>query len=196
MAALMHRATCGQGQLVDVSLLATGVMFMAPFLMERGVRDICRQAQGNTGFYTAPNDAYRTRDGWILVQTIGDPMFRRWARLVGREDLIDDERCKDDITRGTQSALINDVMSEWCASRSQDEAITELQQARIPCGPICQLDDVLHDAQVRARQLLSGLEFPGTAKPIPIANPAVRLNHVPGEVRRAPRCSASTRTKC
>jgi crotonobetainyl-CoA:carnitine CoA-transferase CaiB-like acyl-CoA transferase len=111
-------------------------------------------------------------------------MFRRWARLVGREDLIGDERCKDDITRANHSALINDVMIQWCASRTQDEAIARLQQARIPCGPVYQLHDALHDPQVRARQLLGESAFPGTAKPIPIANPAVRLSHAPGEVRR------------
>jgi crotonobetainyl-CoA:carnitine CoA-transferase CaiB-like acyl-CoA transferase len=102
MAALAHRAKSGQGQLVDVSLLATGVMFMAPLLIEQAVRDARRQGQGNTGFYTAPNDAYRTRDGWVLVQTVGHAMFCRWARLVGRPDLVSDERCKDDITPGQQ----------------------------------------------------------------------------------------------
>jgi crotonobetainyl-CoA:carnitine CoA-transferase CaiB-like acyl-CoA transferase len=184
MAALMHRASSGQGQLVDVSLLATGVMFMAPFLMERMVRDICRQAQGNTGFYTAPNDAYQTRDGWILVQTVGGAMFRRWARLVGRKDLVSDERCKDDITRGNNAQLINDVMIAWCASRTRDEALAALARARIPCGPILPLADVVHNDQVRARQLLGEMQFPGTAKPIPLANPAVRLSHAPAAVRR------------
>jgi len=37
---------------------------------------------------------------------------------------------------------------------------------------------------VGARQLLGEMMFPGTAKPIPLANPAVRLSHAPGDVRR------------
>ena len=119
MLALYHRAQTGQGQLIDVSLLATGVMFMTPLLMERAVTEIRRARQGNTAYYTAPSDAYRTSDGWIIVPTIGDHMFRRWARLVGREDLLDDPRCKDDITRGNNFDVINDVMSEWCARRTR-----------------------------------------------------------------------------
>ncbi|HEV3136599.1 MAG TPA: CoA transferase, partial [Pirellulales bacterium] len=153
MAALFHRAQTGQGQLVDVSLLATSTMFMTPLLMERAVTGIRRPRQGNTAYYTAPSDSYQTRDGWIIVPTIGDPMFRRWARLVGREDLIDDPRCKDDITRGDHAGLINDVMIAWCSARTRDEATAELEQARIPCGPVYELDEVLNDEQVRARHL-------------------------------------------
>src|ERR1044071_89649 len=90
MAALYERLKTGRGQLIDVSLLATGVTFMQPLLMERAVTGIKREQKGNTSFYTAPSDVYRTRDGWILVPTIGGDMFRRWARLVGRTDLIND----------------------------------------------------------------------------------------------------------
>ncbi|MGA9769675.1 MAG: CoA transferase [Blastocatellia bacterium] len=184
MMALYHRARTGQGQLIDVSLLATGVMFMTPLLMERAVTDIHRARQGNTAYYTAPSDSYRTRDGWIMVPTIGDHMFKRWARLVGREDLLDDPRCKDDITRGNNFELINEVMNGWCALRTRDEAIAELERARIPCGPVYELDEVLSDAQVRARNLLEYREYPGGAKAVPVANTPVRLSETPGEVRR------------
>jgi crotonobetainyl-CoA:carnitine CoA-transferase CaiB-like acyl-CoA transferase len=80
--------------------------------------------------------------------------------------------------------LINEIMSAWCASRTQEEAIAELQRARIACAPVCQLSDVLNDPQVRARQLLGETAFPGTAQPIPLSTPAVRLSETPGDVRR------------
>ena len=115
MIALYHRQQTGEGQLIDVSLLATSAMFMTPLLMERAMTGIRRQRQGNTSYYTAPSDSYRTRDGWVLVPTIGDPMFARWARLVGREDLIDDPRLGDDIARGNHAELVNEVMIAWCA---------------------------------------------------------------------------------
>ena len=63
MAALFERERTGRGQLIDVSLLATSVLFMAPMLIERAATGIRRRRQGNTAFYAAPSDAYRTRDG-------------------------------------------------------------------------------------------------------------------------------------
>jgi len=187
MTALYHRQKTGRGQLIDVSLLATAVTFMTPLLAELKTMGIRRQQIGNTGYYAAPSDAYRTRDGWIIVPTIGGPMFRRWARLIGREDLIDDPRCKDDISRGNNSAVINEAMSEWCSGRTREQAIAELEAARVPCGPCYDLDEVLADAQVNSRNLLEEIEYPGGKKPVPIASPPIRLSETPaGACRRAP----------
>ena len=191
MAALYHRLQTGRGQVVEGSLLTTGVTFMTPLLAERRATGIRREQAGNTGYYTAPSDAYRTRDGWVLVPTIGDGMFRRWARLVGREELINDPRCKDDITRGDNASLINEAMRDWCAARTRDEAIDALERARIPCGPVYDLDEVLADAQVNARGLLNELDYDGSA--VPVAAPPVRLGETPGSVYgRAPRLGEHT----
>jgi crotonobetainyl-CoA:carnitine CoA-transferase CaiB-like acyl-CoA transferase len=193
MAALLHRSRTGQGQLVDVSLLATGVTVMMPFLMERAVTDIRRQRQGNAGFYSAPSDTYQTRDGWIMVPTIGGPMFRRWARLIGRQDLLDDPRCRDDVARGNNYALINEAMNHWCGGLSREEAMAQLEHARIPCGPVYDLDEVLADAQVNARELMETRDFPGGSKPLPLSCPAVRMSETPADLRRsAPRLGEHT----
>jgi crotonobetainyl-CoA:carnitine CoA-transferase CaiB-like acyl-CoA transferase len=184
MAALYHREKTGRGQLIDVSLIATAVTFMQPLVAEFAMTGIVRKQQGNTGYYTAPSDAYQTRDGWIIVPTIGNQMFRRWARLVEREDLLEDPRLKDDISRGDNADLINEVMREWCAARTRGEAIADLERARIPCGPVYTIGEVLDDPQVRARNLLEEMEYPGTSRPVSIASPPARLSATPAEVRR------------
>ncbi len=183
MAALMHRQQTGQGQVVDVSLLATSVTFMMPLLAERMMTDIHRVRQGNASYFAAPADSYRTRDGWVLVPTIGQPMFRRWARLMGREDLLDDPRLQDDISRGNNYQLVNEVMTIWCAERTRDEAVAALEAARIPCGPVYELDEVLSDPQVAARRLIEKTQFAGSSRDVPVANTPVRLSGSPGEIR-------------
>lgn len=187
MAALYHRQSTGRGQLVDVSLLATGVTFMTPLLAERKTMGIQRRQLGNTGYYAAPSDAYQTSDGWIIVPTIGNQMFHRWARAVGREELIDDPRLGDDISRGNNADVINEVMSAWCAERTREQAIAELEAGRVPCGPCYELDEVLGDPQVNARNLLEQIAYPGGSKTIPIASTPVRLSEsTGGTCRRAP----------
>jgi len=186
MAALLHRERTGQGQLVDVSLLATSVMFMNPFLMERAVRGIERHRLGNTAFYTAPSDAYATRDGWIMVPTIGDAMFRRWTRLVGRDDMLTDPRFAEDLSRANHAAAINDVMRRWCAERTRAEALAELEQARIPCGPVYELHETIADPQVAARGLFQRLEAPDHSTEIPLATTAVNLSQTAPQLRRSP----------
>jgi crotonobetainyl-CoA:carnitine CoA-transferase CaiB-like acyl-CoA transferase len=186
LGALFERQRSGQGQMVDVSLLSTGIMFMQTLLLERHLTGIVRQQQGNTSYHSAPADVYQTRDGWLLVSVIGQPMFRRWATLVNHPELIDDPRCRDDITRAEHSELINQIMHDWCISRTTDECIRELESARIPCGPTYTLEQTLSDPQVQARQLLQPFDYPGVG-PVPLPATPVRLSRTPGGIRhRAP----------
>ena len=187
MVALYHRAQTGEGQVVDGSLLATGVTFMQALLAERSVTGIVRQSRGNTGFFTAPADTYRTADGWITVQTIGRDMFARWARLVGREELIEDPRFADDLLRADNRETITQAMEAWLVNRTTPQALADLEGARLPAGPVLDLGQVLDDPQVKARELLQYVDYPGAPKPVPLANPAVRLSATPGGIRhRAP----------
>jgi crotonobetainyl-CoA:carnitine CoA-transferase CaiB-like acyl-CoA transferase len=187
MVALYHRDRTGEGQVVDGSLLATGVTLMQALLAERSVTGIQRESRGNAGFFTAPADTFRTQDGWITVQTIGGEMFGRWARLVGREDLIVDTRFADDLSRADHRETIAQAMNAWLAGRTTAEALAELEAARLPAGPVLDLEQVLEDPQVKARELLKYVDYPGAPKPVPLANPAVRLSATPGGIRhRAP----------
>ncbi len=184
MAALYEKQKTGRGQLVEASLLATSVTFMQALLAERHVIGVKRQQQGNTAFHVAPSDTYRTKDGWIIIHVIGNPMFERWAKLVGSADLIDDPRCADDISRANNHQLITDAMNAWAGQRATEEAMRELEDARVPCGKVYELSEVLDDPQVKARGLIGFVEYPGSAKPVPTPNTPVRLSETPGEVRR------------
>ena len=193
MAALHYRSRTGQGQIVDGSLLATGVTFMQAMLAERHVLGIERRSQGNAGFYSGPTDVYRTRDGWIAVHTVGGDMFARWAKLVGHEELIGDPRFADDSSRADHYQILAGAMNAWLNARSTAEALKELEAARVPAGPVQNLDQVLDDPQVRARHLLEYVDYPGAPKPVPLASPPVRLSATPGGIRRrAPRLGEHT----
>ncbi|MGB9121322.1 MAG: CoA transferase [Candidatus Angelobacter sp.] len=184
MVALYHRAQTGEGQIVDGSLLATGIAYVQGLLAERSVLGIERRQLGNTSFYAAPSDAYKTKDGWIVVSAVGNDMFARWARLVGREDFIGDPRFASDQLRADNRAAITDAMNAWLSTRTMEQAIAELEKARVPAGPVLDIGQVLEDPQVKARELLSYVEHPGAAKPVPLADTAVRLSATPGGIRR------------
>ena len=185
MVALYHRTFTGRGQIVDGSLLATGITFMQPLLAERGVIDTDRPQIGNAGFYSAPTDVYRAQDGWVILQTIGDEMFERWARLVGREDLISNADFANDALRQKNRAVITDAMNEWLQSKTADEAISILNSARLPAGRVLSLDEAVQDPHVVATNLLHTISCAGD-QPIRIANTPVRLSETPGSIRTGP----------
>ena len=183
MVALYHRLQTGEGQIVDGSLLSTSIAFVQGLLAERTVLGIERKQLGNTSFYAAPSDAYKTKDGWIVVSVVGNDMFVRWARLVGHADFITDPRFATDQLRADNREAITEAMNQWLATRTTEQAIAELEKARIPAGPVLELDQVLEDPQVKARELLRYVDHPGAAKPVPLADTAVRLSATPGGIR-------------
>jgi crotonobetainyl-CoA:carnitine CoA-transferase CaiB-like acyl-CoA transferase len=187
MAALMNRAKTGKGQMVEGALLATAVTFGNALLIEQAVLGIDRVPTGNRGQTAAPVDIFRTRDGWILTQVIGDPLFKRWANLMGEETWLTDPRFKDDISRGNNGAIISERMSRWCAERTSADAIETLGKSMIPAGPVLKPQQTLDDPHINAMQFFQPTAFPGMPKPAPIAKVPVWLSETPGSIRhRAP----------
>src|SRR5213596_1406613 len=123
LAALMERGKSGRGQKVEGALLRTAVAFNNPTLVEQQVAKVDRVATVNRGQTSAPNDIFRARDGWIVTMAIGEPMFRRWAKLMGEDHWLNDPRFKDDLARGDHGEMISKRMSEWTAERTTAEAL-------------------------------------------------------------------------
>jgi crotonobetainyl-CoA:carnitine CoA-transferase CaiB-like acyl-CoA transferase len=96
---------------------------------------------------------------------------------------MEDPHFVDDATRQVYRDTITGIMNAWIATRSCAEALAELEEARIPAGPVLGLDSVLDDPQVKARELLHPIDFPG-AESVPIASTPVRLSETPGSIRR------------
>ena len=97
MAALMDRAKSGKGQKVETALLRTAINITNSHLIEQAMLGLDRIATLNRGFTAGPSDTFKCKDGWIYAMTIGQPLFVRWCRLMGNEDLTADPRFKDDL---------------------------------------------------------------------------------------------------
>jgi crotonobetainyl-CoA:carnitine CoA-transferase CaiB-like acyl-CoA transferase len=187
LAALIEKKNTGRGQMVEASLYSTGLAFMSAFLIEQDVTGVNRAAQGNRGYHASPVDTYRCKDGHVFVATVGMPLFERWARLIGEEHWLTDERLQTDQGRAEHSALISERMQRWCAGLTVAEALAALEQARLPAGPVLKPQQALDDPHAAARGLFRRMDYPGLPKPAPLVDTPVRLSATPGGIRqRAP----------
>ena len=187
LAALIERGKSGRGQIVEGALLATALSFTNATLIEQAVIAANRVPTGNLGQTAAPADIYRTRDGWVLCQVTGHPLFVRWARLMGEEDhWLKDPRFSDDLKRGENGPLISQRMARWCAERTTQEAVDILGTAQIPAGPVLSPQQALDHPHIRAAGFMTSLDYPGLPSPAPIARAAVKLSLTPGEFASRP----------
>jgi crotonobetainyl-CoA:carnitine CoA-transferase CaiB-like acyl-CoA transferase len=186
LAALMARASTGRGQVVEGSLLRSALMANGPLLIEQALRAPDRRPTGNRGQTAGPVDLFRTRDGWIVLQVVGDGIFHRWCELVGEPGWKTDPRFADDVLRGEHGELLSARTQQWCAMLGTDEALGQLGAARIPAGPVLTAQQALDHEQVQAGGYLHPLSHPDSPVPIPIAAPTFLLGDTPATVRRRP----------
>ena len=188
LAALLHRQKTGEGQEVKGSLLATALAVFNSHLIEQGATGIGRVGTGNRVQTSAPSDVFATRDGQLLVHVVGDGLFRRWAKLMGDEtEWTSNPQYRSDQSRGDHSAEILERMREWCAQRYTDEAISELEKAGIPAGPVYTPQQALDDPHVQAAEFLASVtNYPGLKSAAPVAGLPVKLTRTPGGIRTPP----------
>lgn len=193
LAALIERGKTGRGQKVEGALLRTAIAFTNATLIEQALTGVTRTAIVNRGFNSAPADIFRTRDGWIVATVIGEPMFRRWARMIGEEHWLADRRLKDDQSRADNGDIISERMSEWCGSRTCAEALAALEEASIVAGQVYSPQQALDDPHIRAAGLLEEVTYPGLEGTLPLAPMPIELSETPGAYRRpAPRIGEHT----
>ncbi len=187
LAALMVRQQTGRGQQVKGSLLASALTVANPTLIEQAVTAPDRVATQNRSQVSAPSDAHRTSDGWILVQSLGQPLFERWTTLMGESHWLEDPRFKDDMSRGDHGEVISERMAKWCAERTTEQALAALEEARLPAGPVYSPQPALDDPHVQAVGFLKTMGFPGSPVSAPIADTPFSLSETPTGIRhRAP----------
>jgi len=191
--ALLERGKSGRGQIVEGALLATALTFTNATLIEQAVIAANRVPTGNLGQTAAPADIYRSRDGWMLCQVTGQPLFVRWAKLMGEDQWLTDARFSDDLKRGEHGPVISERMARWCAERTTQEAVDTLGAAKIPAAPVLSPQQALDHPHIRAAGFLKNVDYPGLPNAAPVARAAVRLSQTPGEiVARPPRLGEHT----
>ena len=187
MLALRERETTGKGQCVSGSLLGTALALSNALTIDHALNGIDRQPIGNRSFSSGPTDLFRTRDGWIVTQIVGAPIFARWAALVGCPELVDDPRYASDILRGDNGEELSAIMRRWCIERTSAEAIAEMGAARGPAAPVLRPGEALAQPQVAAMGLVEPVDYPGANGALPVIRAPIRLSGSDkAAARRAP----------
>ena len=143
-----------------------------------------RVGTGNRGQTSAPSDLFRTRDGWVLVQVVGDPLFERWAKLMGEPHWLEDPRYATDELRGDNGVDISERTAVWAADRTTAQAMEELAAARVPCGEVLTPAQTLVNEQVVDQEFFRPVDYPGLSRPAPLARMPLDFSRADTGIRR------------
>ena len=187
--ALFHRQKTGAGQEVDVSLFDTAAFTtqsVGALLLYKLYGEL-RSQIGNRGYHSF-NGCFQASDGWVMVATATNHIWKRFVGAIGKEEMADDPRYRSDMDRFRNADSINQCAGEWFATRSVDEAIQVLQKARVPCARLNTVDKLLEDPQAKAREAVTFTYLPELGEEMPLPGVPIKLSLTPGSVNTpAPR---------
>ena len=185
MFALFHRERTGEGQFVDVALLDSVFSLLENYPILYLLQGTEVQRAGNGRSLTAPSGAYQAKDGYVYITAMADNLFQRMMKLSGHPEMAADIKYADPLSRKQNEQELHRVIGEWVEKRTIAEAMSELDAAGIPNGPVNSVGQITTDPQIKARDMVWEVEHPAIGKLPMIGNP-IKLSLTPGDTRMAP----------
>lgn len=180
--ALLEKQRSGKGQVIDVSLVESMFNLMEAVVPEFDGNGVIRGPSGSTVTGIVPTNTYPCRDGkYIVIGGNGDSIFQRLMVAAEQAQLADDPRLSSNQGRVEHEAEIDAVLISWCAAHDSATLLEKLDLARVPAGPIFNVEDMMNDPHFKARGLFESVEIDGKPLKIPALLP--RLSRTPGSTR-------------
>lgn len=149
LAALRQRDLTGTPQRVDIAML-DAVVAMTDIVVNFWSLGLRGREQASVIL-----DGFKASDGWFVVQVGREPQFKALMELVGRPELVNDERLATREGWVTHlEDLIRPAIESWAADRTRHQACVDLAAVGIAAGPCLTDGEVVADAHLKARGML------------------------------------------
>jgi crotonobetainyl-CoA:carnitine CoA-transferase CaiB-like acyl-CoA transferase len=184
LSALWERERSGQGQWIDVSLLDTMVSWQTYLAGNYFATNNDPKPLGGAHPNIVPYQVFEASDGHFILAVGNDSL---WNSLV---DVLDVEALRDRKFKTNPDRVQNrdeliSILEEIFKRKTRDEWVDMLESAKIPCGPVNKLSDILNDAHIKEREMVVEMEHPslGILKMLGVP---VKLSRTPGRIKTVP----------
>ena len=181
LTALYNRTVTGKGQMVDVAMLDCQVAILENAIARYVTTGVAPKPIGNRHPSITPFEAFKAKDGYIIIAVGNDNLWARFCNLINRPELINDERFATNPLRTQNQKALKAILDTVFPTKTVDEWIEALEGAGIPCGPINTIDRVVNNRQVQAREMIVEVEHPVAGK-LKMAGVPIKLSETPGSV--------------
>jgi len=153
-AALLHRTETGEGMKVDVAMLDCQVAILENAI---GRYVATKKVPGPLGARhpsIAPFGAFKTADDHMIIACANESTYGRLCEALRRPDLLDDARFNNNVLRVENVEALREEIESVLVTQTKAKWLRALEEASVPCSPINNVEDVLNDPQVLARNMV------------------------------------------
>ena len=168
MAALIHRASTGEGQFIDVSQTETLSSTIPEALMDHTVNGRTAPRIGNSDPEMSPHGCYPCKgdDRWIAIAVHTDEQWRALRGALGDPVWARDARLADAAGRYAERADLDLRLAGHTRQWDQDALMRALQERGVPAGAVLDGKQLLLDPHLNARRFYQTVAHnPATSMP-------------------------------
>ena len=161
--ALYERERTGKGRVVEVSMQDAIYSSLASnygMLHARGESAPSRTGNKHAGLGISPYNAYKTNDGFVVLNAPNDHHFRAVLDVIGRADLKTDPRFVSRATRVANMAAVDELLESWSKNEMKHDVAKRMIEAGVPCAAVRTLKEVMNDENMHARGSLEWIDHP------------------------------------
>ena len=176
-AALAMRERTGRGQHVDMALLDCSVGLLASQATHYLTTGENPPRMGNEHAQVSAYGVFPVADGEVVLAPANDGLFRKLLALLGREDLLGEEKFGSNEARLANRAELDVMIAAETRKWQLDELLADCAEDGIPAGRVNAIDAVFEDPQVRARGMRIDLDgIPGVRSPFTFSEGELALD--------------------
>lgn len=182
MALYRRDTTDTGGQTIDNSLIEPMLMLLGPQVLRYDATGEPERRTGNRSTSSAPRNVYETADGeYVALAASAQPLAMRTFDAIGRPELKEDPRFRDNDSRLENVAELDRLIGDWMADHTRAEALAAFDEADATAAPVYDVPDILEDKQYQAREAAIEIEDPDLG-PSHVQNVVPTLSETPGGV--------------
>jgi len=175
----------GQGQFLDVAMYDAILSLCETIVINYSCAERVLGPRGLGHPALCPFDVYETSDGAVAIAAPTDNHWEALCELIGRPDLVTDERTKDNRRRSENRPFVTEILTAWTRTRTKKEVVGRLG-GKVPVGPVNTAADVFADPHVWIRKMLAEVELPGANGTLTLAATPIKLTATPAGIYRRP----------
>lgn len=179
LAALRVRDRDGIVQRVDISMHECGINSLATFLPLHYGGKKTRRA-GNRHPMAAPWNAFRARDGWVLLCSAKDEHWMKLCDLMGCPEHAREGPLVKLADRVDRVDEVDAVVNGWTGRHSVEECVERLSSGDIASGPITEVQQFETDANIVHRRMARRLRDPTTERDMLVAGTPLKASRTAG----------------
>ena len=152
LAAIHHRASSGDGQLIDLSQREANIFTLPDLVLDYVMNGRTAEPKGGKRPDRAPTGLYPCKDDeWVAIDAETDRHFRALCKIMEMPRLPDDGRFATPADRKRNESELDGLIESWTRARSAESAMHLLQDAGIPAGAVLTNRQVAENEHFRAR---------------------------------------------